>query len=467
MISDLTNTTSLRRRLLVRLVVPLLVLLIFGAIGTYMLALRIANNVFDGWLYDSVNSLALLVQNNEGHAHLNLSQSARTSFEWDISDKVYYAVQGDHSGIIAGRDDLPVFREAGTVFQHGYRYETVFMGEQTVFIVLNLPVQTFGENIRVIVGETTHKRDRQARELFITSLLPQALVIVLALTILWLGVRQALLPLEKLAQRLQKQDQYNIEPITDDSAPSEIQPLTHALNDLLLRLDTAMGAQRKFIEDAAHQLRTPLTALKIYIEEAQNAKDNVQLKMALEHLQAASDRAVRLSNQLLSLARAEPNVATAQGFQLIDLHQLALDVGAEWVPRAIAKGLELSFESSDVPIIMRADPMLLQEALNNLLDNAIKYHPGNGRIVLTVKSNPSPTIMVADDGAGISLEDRPNVFKRFYRGEQRLSTGSGLGLSIAQEIARNHGGTASLTEGLDERGVCVVLTLSNFLITSK
>ncbi len=450
-----SRTSSLRSRLLVRLVVPLMVLLLLSAASAYALALRMANRVFDVWLYDSVNSLALLVQSNDGHVRLNFPDAARLLFEWDATDMVYYAIWGDTSGLIAGRGDLPLSK--GVRFQNAEIYETLFKGQTTSFAVLTLPAQTYGEQIRVMVGETSHKRDQQARELFLASLLPQAIVILLALVIIWFGVKGALKPLKDLAEWLGQQNHYRIVPIADAGAPEEVRPLTHAFNGLLERLDEAMSTQRKFIADAAHQLRTPLTALKLNITEAQQATDPLQVQKALGHLQEATERAVRLSKQLLSLARAEPGVAALSSLLMLDLRQLACEVGAEWVPRAYAKNLDISFEAGSEPVPVMADALLLREAINNLLDNAIKYHPGRGRIIVRVEAKPLPGLAVMDDGPGIASEHHQQIFRRFYRGDSNSSDGSGLGLAIVQEIALAHGGSVSVADGIDGSGLKVTI----------
>ena len=453
------NTGSLRRRLLIRLVAPLILLLLLSAISTYALALRIANRIFDVWLYDSVNSLALLVQSDNGHAQLNFPGAAKLLFEWDATDSVYYAVVGERSGLIAGRGDISELSGQSRNFQHAQIFEAPFLGKTTSFAVLPLPEKVYGETVRVIVGETARKRDQQARELFLSSLLPQAVVILLALGIIWFGVRGALKPLLQLAERLRQQNLYRVAPIADTSAPEEVLPLTHAFNDLLTRLEVAMSGQRKFIADAAHQLRTPLTALKLNITEARQAANPLQAETALGHLQESTDRAIRLSNQLLALARAEHGMAALNALQVIDLQQLAREVGAEWVPRAYAKNIDLSFEASALPVLIKADAVLLREALNNLLDNAIKYHPGQGNIVVQVSTQPVPNVSVVDDGPGIADEHRHHIFQRFFRGDHSSSDGSGLGLAIVQEIAHAHGGSVRVGKGLNGKGLSITIDL--------
>jgi two-component system sensor histidine kinase TctE len=251
-----------------------------------------------------------------------------------------------------------------------------------------------------------------------------------------------------------------LQPIANDDVPLEVQPLTHALNDLLHRLEAALISQRRFIADAAHQLRTPLTALKLHIEQASHETTLEAIQPVLEQLRISTERAARLSNQLLSLARTEPEAADALAFENLDLSELAREAGAEWVPRALAKHIELSFTADAEPVRVRGDATLLREAINNLLDNAVKYHPGGGAINISVQSQPSPAIEISDDGPGVPAELRDKVFTRFHRGDRSGEVqGSGLGLAIVQGIAQAHGGRVSLRDVIDNHGVAVRLQL--------
>ncbi|MCM3754902.1 HAMP domain-containing histidine kinase, partial [Bacillus licheniformis] len=219
--------------------------------------------------------------------------------------------------------------------------------------------------------------------------------------------------------------------------------------------------QRKFIADAAHQLRTPLTAVKLHAEQAAVARDPHQTFAAVRELRAAADRAVRLSNQLLSLARAEPGEQTAR-FVDVDLAAMAFETGAEWVPRALASHVDLGFQRSDDPgddekLIVRGNPVLLREVIANLLDNALKYvplaRPDGARITVNVAraalegNQPAAEIVVEDNGPGVPANQQADLFKRFFRGDAQsgngVETGAGLGLAIVHDIITMHGGTVS------------------------
>jgi signal transduction histidine kinase len=263
-------------------------------------------------------------------------------------------------------------------------------------------------------------------------------------------------PLTDLADALNRQTHISLEPVDETLVPSEIRPLTSAMNGLLTRLQTALDAQRKFIADAAHQLRTPLTAVKLHAEQALSSRDPAKAVEAVKELRASADRAVRLSNQLLSLARAEPGEQAAR-FTDFDLAALAFETGAEWVPRALAARVDLGFQRTDDPenehpMMVRGNVVLAREVIANLIDNALKYVPPSrydgARITLTVgewrdeEGARFGEVVIEDNGPGVPPDQQPDLFKRFFRGDgQSVEGGAGLGLAIVHDIVVLHGGT--------------------------
>lgn len=457
---------SLRRRFLRLLLAPLLVLFLLGGLACYAFAVHYANTVYDGWLFDSVKSLALVVERTDRGVTLDLPQSALRLFVWDVADTTYYRVIGSRSGFIAGRRDFPVMpQDVGALvdYQGAGLFDGTIDGEPVRVASLQLPLEQYGENVTVQVAETENKRRKLAREILASVLLPQVVLIGAAALMLWFGIRRGLAPLGSLAERLQAQDHRRLQPLSGDDVPLEVQPLTLALNDLLARLESAQAAQRRFVADSAHQLRTPLTSLKLNMEQAlQDAAAPGGADAVIPVLREcarAVERVARLSNQLLLLARAEPDAIANTPFERFDLVALARTVGAEWVPRALQQNIDVSLAVPGQPVMVNGNPVLLGEALNNLLDNAIKYHPGNGRISVEVTAQPRPAVRIADDGPGIAPALREQVLKRFFRVDRSGSGGSGLGMAIVQEIVRAHGGTLILGDGLDGRGLGALIVL--------
>lgn len=474
---------SLRGRLLIALIGPLAILLLIGGAASYGLAQYFADTVYDGWLFDSVSSLALEVEDTPDGPYVDMPASTQRLFEWDVVDKTYFHVTGAHKGTIAGRPDMPpmsgdvdpyqgvflydlladlvseVFPQKSDSYQGALIYDGRLDDQDVRVATLELSANDFGETVTVVVAETTRKRQALAQAILLSTLIPQLLLIVVAGLAIRRAVAHGLGPLKTIAERLHARSARELSPISDQGVPDEVRPLTCSLNDLLSRLELALSAQRRFVAEAAHQLRTPLTAIKLQVDEVARESTMEDARPLLQSLRASTDRAVRLSNQLLSLARAEPDSGAAKPFETFDLLSLARETGAEWAPRALASGIDMQFtaEADDVPIPVHGDPDLLREAINNLLDNAIKYHSVEGSIHLRVGAQPSPSIEIQDDGPGIAAELRPQMMRRFVRGER--GEGSGLGLSIALEIARLHGGDLNLEDGPAGRGLLARLVL--------
>jgi len=331
------------------------------------------------------------------------------------------------------------------------------------------------DGLVVEVAELLDRRDLAAKEVLLSVSIPLIVLLAVGGLILSLVLKEELQPLQTLADTLNKQSAQSVTPLPAESAqrvPAELQPLINAMNALLARLRDALEAQRTFIADAAHQLRTPLTALKLHADRAVEANTLEDARPALLELQSGANRAVRLSNQLLTLARAEPGMTLDQlGPPMrVDLVTLAFDTGAEWVPRALARGLDLGFEawpqegtspgSLQAPVL--ANALLLREAINNLLDNAIKYVPPGGRVTLRAGMEADSAarwwgvVSVEDNGPGIPAERRAEVFERFFRGDADhrpgQPQGSGLGLAIVHDIVRLHGGTVAIDDAVAREG---------------
>jgi two-component system sensor histidine kinase TctE len=241
-------------------------------------------------------------------------------------------------------------------------------------------------------------------------------------------------------------------PLSAEGVPGEVSPLLEAMNDLLARLDRALTLQGRFIADAAHQLKTPIAALRAQYEVALREPDAARMREALRQLEPGLDRLSRLVQQLLSLARNEPEGAPVLRLAPLDLNALALEAATAWVPEALKKAIDLGFEGTAQAVPIRGDGARLRELLDNLLDNAVRYSRAGGRVTVRVQAAPVPAVHVNDDGPSIPAAERSRVFERFHRLLGSGQEGSGLGLAIAQEIARLHGGEIGLREDADGVG---------------
>jgi two-component system sensor histidine kinase TctE len=379
-------------------------------------------------------------------------------FEWDAADKTYFRITAAKEGLIAGRADIPALQGDVDDYLRAQLYDGVMDGQAVRIASLQLASSEFGETVTVEVAETTLKRQALARAILITTLIPQLILILVAAGAVQRAIRVGLAPLHTIALRLGASSHRQLATIPDEGVPVEVRPLTHSLNDLLLRLESALTAQRRFVAEAAHQLRTPLTAIKLQAEDIRREVRPEEIRPLADALLRSTERAVRLSNQLLSLARAEPDSASTRDFQRFDLLKLVSDTGAEWVPLALGKGIEMQFvaESHAGPVWFEGDAGLIREALGNLLDNTVKY-AAPGHVCVRLLSEPSMQIVVEDDGPGIPSELQETMLRRFARGNR--GEGTGLGLAIAREIARVHGGDLQLASGAGGKGLTARMTL--------
>jgi len=265
----------------------------------------------------------------------------------------------------------------------------------------------------------------------------------------WIAYRAIVVQTEKLhalSVSLRDISYRQLSAVPGQNMPEEMQPLIEALNALIVKLDAAALAHRTFIANAAHQLRTPLTALSLQAEQALHCDSIEEMRQAVLRLRAAVQRATRLANQLLLLSRAEPEAQSGTMRRVTDLFELAFETARAWVPAAMAAGIDLGFDESSAHATVEIDAALMAEAINNLLDNALKYCPPQTRVTVAVRLLPEPTVIVEDTGRGIAAAERSRVVQRFYRGDNATDEGTGLGLAIAHEIALAHSGQFVITD---------------------
>jgi len=276
------------------------------------------------------------------------------------------------------------------------------------------------------------------RDLFWVMLLTQGFLVVLFVWVLISGIRLELTSINRLADQIRQRSIEDLQPLDLAGLPSEIAPLVLHFNDLLLRLDDSVQAQRRFIGHAAHQLRTPLAGLKLESELMLGQDLAEDVRMRAGRIKSVTDHMIRMGQQLLVLARADHAARPQDSFVRLDLCEWMRQAGSDWLDRAREHALELQLSAPDEPIWVDGDPVLLGELLGNLIDNALRYGRGASRIHLRVMANP-PSFSVEDDGSGIEAEDLERVFEAFYRAADAGSGGAGLGLAIVREIARAHG----------------------------
>lgn len=294
---------------------------------------------------------------------------------------------------------------------------------------------TAGERTVQAAQSVDDRRDTAA-EMVMRMLVPFLILVCSLVWLAWLAVGKGLAPLNRVAADIGRRDSLSMQPLDEMNVPAEIRPLVVALNDLLRRLESALNTQRQFVADAAHELRTPLTALSLQAQLVQQSTGEDDRNEAVRDLRRGIVRATHLVNQLLDLARQEPD--TRRSLAGLDLARLVREKAGELAPLAAEKEIDLVVEA-DIPQWIDGDAASLGLLVGNLVDNAIRYTPAGGRVIVALGANNGSVVLsVSDNGCGIPEEERDRVFERFYRPAGQRSPGSGLGLAIVSQVAKLH-----------------------------
>jgi two-component system sensor histidine kinase TctE len=448
---------------------PLLLLWPVSLVLTWLVAQGIAGKPFDRALEYNVGALAQLVTVHHQKAQFVLPLPARELLRADDADTVYYQVLGSNGEYLSGEKSLPLPPEEEKLSPGEVRMrDDEFRGQSIkvayTWVKLDLPN---GKPALVQVAETMDKRSVLATEIVKGVMLPQFVILPLAVLLVWLALVQAIKPLNHLEERIRARSPDDLSPLDAQAVPLEVAPLVSSVNDLLERLKDSIATQKRFLADAAHQLKTPLAGLRMQADLAQREGANAEdLKQSLRQIGRSSIRATHTVNQLLALARAESSGA-AMSQQPCDLVRLTMDVIRDCVPRAMDKHIDVGYEGSEPgseDVTLMGNPTLLKEMVRNLMDNAINYTPSRadkpGMITARVLKDPFSKVLVLqveDSGPGIPAAERELVFQPFYRVLGTEADGSGLGLPIVLEIARQHHASITVEDsrpGQNPPGTC-------------
>ncbi len=439
---------------------PLLLLWPMSVVLTWLVAQGIANKPFDRQLGEMARLLAQQVSvqaqaDGTPRAVFALTRSATELLHTDEADTLYYQVLGLRGEFLSGERALPVPPEDHRDSWGQLRFRDDEIGGEPVRVaylwVSATPNPTPTSPALVQVAETLGKRSRLATEIIKGVMLPQFVILPLAVLLVWLALVRGIKPLNELQQRIRRRESHDLSPINEGEVPEEVAPLVRAINDLLMRLDRSIGTQKHFLADAAHQLKTPLAGLRTQAELAQREidageRDPQALKKSLQQIARSSQRAARMVNQLLAMARAE-DASQTQNFHDVNLARVATEAVRDFVPRALEKRIDLGYEGPNTGerhppgLMVHGHPVLLRELVRNLVDNALQYTPEGGTVTVRVVDDPFGQVVVLqveDSGPGIPAAERDKVFQPFYRALGTNVDGSGLGLAIVREIAQQH-----------------------------
>lgn len=446
------EVASLRSTLLRWLLIPTMILLPLSALYAYREGATIANAAYDRSLLLAARTMAETIRGVDGQLVVDLSYAALDMAESGLGARVFHRISGPDQHLLAGFDDLPPV-PGGMGLSPAYPalvhfYDANYRGLPVRVAALHQPVSEPGFNgmALVQVAETLEAREQVTHRLMTQSITRQVLLLALAVALILVAVRRGLAPLDGLRHDAEARTVNDLTPFDERTAPGETRAFVRALNRYVARLAELITLRKRFIENAAHQLRTPIAVLKTQVALAAREDDPQALREIVQAMGGTADAAARLANQLLSLTRAEHGPVAHR--EEVDLVALARQVCLDLAPRAVGDGTDLGLdEPPDGAATVQGDPVLLQEMLINLLDNALKYAGAGESITVRVQTAPGQVLLIVDDsGPGIPSAERRDALRRFHRPPGQPVPGSGLGLAIVDETAAQHGGTLTLAE---------------------
>ena len=459
---DAWHRVSLRRTLLLVLLPGMLLVVGAQLWLTWRTALDAANAAYDRSLLGAIKSMDANISTASGGLGVELPYRMLEFFELTASGQVYYRVATEDGLVEIGNADLPPPPAALLTGKPQFS-DDVYYGEPvrigSYARVLNPPLagQPVAQRVVIQVAETLGSRQQFTHTLVLQAVARDLLLVMAATAMLVLAVGWALRPLARLRSEVQARSPQDLAPISGTEIPADVRPLVDAINQHVERNRRQAEARRRFIDDASHQLRTPLTTLATQVGFALRESEPAAQREALAAIKTQLDETVRQTNQMLALARTDS----------VELEPEAVDAGAlaEAVTRqcwaqARDQGIDLGFEAPAEKLQVNAQPALLNEALANLLHNAIRYTPRGGQVTVRVaRSGDAAEIAVIDDGPGIPPADRARAGERFFRGSNVSLPGTGLGLAIVRSIVQRHGGELRLDSGPNDRGLSVSMLL--------
>jgi two-component system sensor histidine kinase TctE len=445
-----TSGPSVRRALLRPLLWSWGIGLLAAVVGAYWLARTSANAAFDRGLQDEASALAAKVTWSDRGPLLDLSRQAMELVTWDRDDRNSFVMVDADGDTLAGdsRVPLPPARLRQASFEQPRVFDATFDGEPVRGVVFSVSSPMLDRSVSVIVVETKTKRNVLMRDLQLSIVLPAAALGAVTFMLIGWGIRRGLQPLRDVATEVALRDAQDWRPLPLQNVPREAVPLIERINSLLADVEQSIQLQRRFVADAAHQLRTPVAGIRVLAQNLEQelalaGGDDASWRPLLMQLERSTERLSRLIGQLLSLARSETALAMDGEHQTMDILPLLREATEPLVLQGLRDGRSMELDAPDASVRARAHPLWLGEVVNNLLDNALRY--GGPHVTLRVRSRPEggAEVVVEDDGPGVAPAQLSRLFEPFWRGDRadlRNDGGTGLGLTIAREVALRLGG---------------------------
>jgi two-component system sensor histidine kinase QseC len=471
-------TYSIRKFLVINLLIWITLATTLTVIGNYILDQRDIEQHLDSLLGQSGLVFQALISddfNNRDLAHVQrqlneiptivraMSRSS-TNKNIGLEDKFQFQVWDQNGNLLVHSVNAPLISLSNG--EDGFA--SIRIGGHTW---RSLTITDVDSSLKIVVGERFDSRVQLARSIARDDIFIMLLIYPLLGFMIWITIGKGLSPLNKIAYEVSNRDRSNLSIVDSTSVPIEIIALVDELNKLLTRLQSAFDREKRFAADAAHELRTPLAALKSQAQLALKLKDSQERKAALDKLINIADRSTHIVQQLLTLSRIVPEEAyTLTDISTFDMHRLTVDEITDVVPKAIEKKIELELNSPGHTLALQGQMTSISILIRNLLDNAIRYNPPNSHIwVRLEEKKQSIMLQVADNGPGVPPAYRKRIFERFYRVLGNKAHGTGLGLAIVQQIADLHQATITLesTHPETETGFCITIEFPKMRFNKK
>lgn len=454
---------SLKRTLLAALLPGMLCAVAVELGLTWRTAVEAADAAYDRSLLGAIKSIDASISTASGGLAVELPYRTLEFFELTASGRVYYRVATEDGLVEIGDPGLPrpaLLRPRQPVIVDAvYEGEPVRVGSYLRSLDPPLAGPHSAQRVIIQVAEPLTSRESFTRALVVQAVSRDVVLVLVGGLLLAAAIGWALQPLARLRQEVATRDPLDMTPLADTDMPADVRPLIAALNQHVARTRSVMEERARFIDDASHQLRTPLATLNTLLGFALRERDPVRQRDALQALKQQLDDTVRQTNQMLALARADSMTLQPEA---VPLQALAERLTRAWWAEARDQGVDLGLADppEGEPVVVQAQPGLLQEALSNLLHNAIRYSGRGGHVTVQVaRQGGEAWLSVSDDGPGIPPGEMARLGERFFRASNASAPGSGIGLAVVRSVAQRHGGRLQLEAGADGRGLRATIVL--------
>ena len=466
------NQASLRKKILSWFMPLMLLLILVDSTMLHRLAVNALEKELDADLYGSVDDISdYLRLSGFGGKNFEILENASRILLNDDVDKVLYSVT-DENGILLSGSKTLIESSKNKISKTNSKPYFFFIEVnhekfRVVRSIIAIENPSNIQKINIQVAVTLNRRNALANKILFGIVVPQLILVLVSFLIISISVKKGLAPLSDLQDAVSKRSEQNLSPIDLPNIPEEVFLVANSVNNLMKQLQNLISVQNRFIADAAHQLRTPLAGAQAQLELAELGGNPQILESTLPKVHQSLDRLLHTVNQLLVLAKSQPEAIAMIKMTTIDLNLIAKEVASEMAPTAIQKEIDLGFESTEMPALIIGNAERLKALLYNLLDNAILYTQDGGKVTVAINAtNSMVELKVTDNGPGVSLKERDKIFDRFHRVMGSGQEGSGLGLAIVKEIANLHGASIAILDEENIHGLQVLVSFNRYMETT-